>query len=182
MQPIHSGLQNRALFNGNAFRSVAICLDSGKLATDACRADARGIDRVVYVNVYPGDEPTEACDKHVMMKRCSDSGYVATEYCSMFPGNSVFNAGFVRLTAEEIQEIRDAAKVGLNDAYLNAGGIYYLGADAWHGFYNEYGSNDKPYLECPIHSAGSWKDYEDSTTEDSGFVESGDDQWVDGDG
>lgn len=179
MQPIHSGLPNRALFNGGAFRSVGICLDSGKLATDACRRDARGIERVVYVNVYPGDEPTETCDKHVLMNYCTVGGGVATDYCSMFPDGEVTSAGLVKLTPEEIQEIRDAASVGLNDAYLNAGGVYYDGDGGWRGFYNEYDTNGNPYIECPLHSAGSWEDFEMNTPDDTDIV---DDFWQDGDG
>ena len=65
------------------------------------------------------------------------------------------------LSEEEIQEIRDAASVGLNDAYLNASGIYYTGADVWRGFYNEYENPDGlPYLTCTLHSAGSWQEEE----------------------
>ena len=57
MQPIHDGLPREGLYNGNAFHSVGVCLDSGKKATAACSADVRGLERVVYVNVYDGDEP-----------------------------------------------------------------------------------------------------------------------------
>ena len=183
MQPIHSGLSNDALYDGSAFRSVAICLDSGKLATDACQRDARGLDRVVYVNVYPADAPTETCDKHVMMDYCGTGGGVATEYCASYPDADVYRAGLVKLSEAEVQEIRDAASVGLNDAYLNAGGVYYTGGEGWRGFYNEY-DNDKPYIECPLHGSGAWIDESldgsDTIFEntDDGFING----WPDGDG
>ncbi len=41
--------------------------------------DARGMERVVYVNVYPEDVPTESCDKHVPMDFCATGVGVATE-------------------------------------------------------------------------------------------------------
>ena len=183
MQPIHSGLSNDALYDGGAFRSVAICLDSGKLATDACQRDARGLERVVYVNVYPADAPTETCDKHVMMDYCGTGGGVATEYCASYPDANVYRAGMVKLSEAEIQEIRDAQSVGLNDAYLNAGGVYYTGGEGWRGFHNEY-DNDKPYIECPLHGSGAWIDESldgsDTIFEntDDGFING----WPDGDG
>ncbi|MCI6937031.1 MAG: hypothetical protein MR762_10350, partial [Clostridiales bacterium] len=186
MQPIHAGLSNDALYDGSVFRSVAICLDSGKLATDACRRDARGIDRVVYVNVYPGDEPTETCDKHVMMNFCGTGGGVATDYCSSYPDADVYSAGLVKLSEAEVQEIRDAENVGLNGAYLNAGGVYYTGGEAWRGFHNEYeNTNGTPYLECPLHGAGAWQDSENTDDQGTDFGNGdhyGNDFWPDGDG
>ena len=154
MQPIHTGLSKEALYNGNAFQTVAICLDSGKLATEACRCDARGIDRVAYVNVYPEDVPEETCDKHVMVDFCDIGGGVATEYCSAYLGTHVYKASLLKLNDAEIQEIRDAAGVGLNDIYLDSGGIYYDGDGIWTGFYNNYDNpSGKPYLECQLHQS-----------------------------
>lgn len=113
MQPIHEGLPKEALYDGNCLTTVAVCLDSGKLATDACKSDVRQFDRVVYANVYPEDVPTETCDKHVMVDFCAIGGGVATEYCSQYPENGVYRASLVKLTAEEVQEIRSASRVGL---------------------------------------------------------------------
>ena len=182
MQPIHSGLSNDALYDGSAFLSVSICLDSGKLATDACRRDARGIDRVVSVNVYPGDEPTETCDKHVLVNYCGTGGGVATDYCASYPDANVYSAGLVKLSEDEVQEIRDAASVGLNDAYLNAGGVYYTGGEGWRGFHNEYDNpNGTPYLECQLHGSGMWQE-EGIDDSDFGTGDEGFDFWPDGDG
>ena len=154
MQPIHTGLSKEALYNGNAFQTVAICLDSGKLATEACSCDVRGIDRVAYVNVYPEDVPEETCDKHVMVDFCDIGGGVATEYCSAHLGTHVYKASLLKLNDAEIQEIRDAAGVGLNDVYLDSGGIYYDGDGVWTGFYNNYDNpSGKPYLECQLHQS-----------------------------
>ena len=163
MQPIHTGLSKDALYDGNAFQTVAICLDSGKLATEACQHDARGIDRVVYVNVYPEDVPTETCDKHVMVNYCATGGGVATEYCDLFPDSNVHSVSLVKLTEEEVQEIRDAAGVGLNEVYLHDSGVYYDGEGGWYGFRgNQQNPDGLPYIPCPLHSEGAWKDYEDN--------------------
>lgn len=184
MQPIHEGLPNEALYNGNAFRTVAICLDSGLLATDACRSDVRGIDRVVYVNVYPGDEPQGTCDKHVQMEYCVTGGGVATEYCSMFPDANVAARSLVKLNSGEIDEIRSAIGVGLNSVYASDGYVYYQDG-AWHGFSGNYANNDQPYLVCPIHNQDSWLEHEENQpTEDGGEDISGgdsDDNYWEGD-
>lgn len=167
MQPIHEGLPNEALYNGNAFRTVAVCLDSGLLATDACRSDVRGIDRVVYVNVYPGDEPQGTCDKHVQMEYCISGGGVATEYCSMFPDANVAARSLVKLNSGEVDEIRSAIGVGLNGVYVSDGYVYYQDG-SWHGFSGNYGSNDQPYLVCPIHNENSWLEHEENQPPEEG--------------
>lgn len=168
MQPIHEGLPNEALYNGNAFRTVAVCLDSGLLATDACRSDVRGIDRVVYVNVYPGDEPQGTCDKHVQMEYCVSGGGVATEYCSMFPDANVQARSLVKLNSAEVDEIRSAIGVGLNGVYASDGYVYYQDG-TWRGFSGSYANNDQPYLVCPIHNQDSWLEHEENQpTEDGG--------------
>lgn len=176
MQPIHSGLSSEPLYNGNAFHSVAICLDSGKLATNACQNDVRGIQRVVYVNVYNGDEPTETCDKHVMVDYCTSGGGVANHYCMDY--GDVASRSLVRMTREEVEEIRAAAGVGLVDGYLNDSYVYYLDGD-WYGFSgnSNYGA-DAPYLMCPVHNSSSfieddWED--DDWMNDGGGADMGDD-------
>lgn len=167
MQPIHEGLPNEALYNGNAFRTVAICLDSGLLATDACRSDVRGIDRVVYVNVYPGDEPQGTCDKHVKMEYCISGGGVATDYCSMFPDAEVASRSLVKLNSGEVDEIRSAIGVGLNGVYASDGYVYYQDG-TWHGFSGNYANNDQPYLVCPIHNQDSWLEHEENQPTEEG--------------
>jgi len=151
MQPIHEGLSKDALYDGGAFRTVAVCLDSGKLASPACYNDVRG-DRVTYVNVYPGDEPTETCDKHVSVEYCVTGGGVATDYCASYPDAEITTRSLVRMTDEEVEEIRRAAGVGLNGIYTSDGYVYYMGG-GWHGFSgNANHGSDAPYLVCPIHS------------------------------
>ena len=163
MQPIHEGLSNEPLYNGNAFRTVAVCLDSGKLATDACRSDVRG-DRVAYVNCYPEDAPTESCDKHVYVDYCVTGGGVATDYCYMYPDADVQSRSLVRLTREEVNEIRSALAVGLVDLYGNDGYVYLVDRDgdpiSWYGFDGNANSGyDAPYLMCPLHGEAYYDEF-----------------------
>jgi len=179
MQPVHSGLPNQGLFNGNAFRTVSICLDSGKIATAACQNDARELQRVVYVNVYPEDAPTQTCDKHTQVEFCVTGGGVATEYCSHFPDAEIEARSLVKLDEDEVDEIRRADNVGLNDMYTMDGYVYYLDG-SWHGFYNNKNDGiNEPYLLCPVHNEDAWLEWEDENGEDldgDGFV---DDVWPD---
>ena len=171
MEPVHKGLDKTPLYNANNFQSVTVCLDSGKLATAACGNDVRGINRVVTVNVYPQDVPTESCDKHVMVEYCSYGGGVANHYCSMFPDAEVYARSLVKLTPGEIDEILGADHVGLVDSYTVDNYVYLInamGEDAsWHGFYGNanYGV-DAPYIVCPIHTADFW---EENQVPDEGY-------------
>ena len=155
MQPIHKekGLKKEALYDGSQFRTVAVCLDSGKLATGACHNDARGINRVAYVNIYPGDEPEGTCDKHVQVEWCYGGGGVATAYCSQTGEVGVIS--LVKLTNAEVNEIRSADKVGLTDAYTTDSYVYLADGGNWTGFYGYYPGNTAPYLQCMGHSFDS---------------------------
>ena len=186
MQPIHDGLGRESLFDNNVFQSVGICLDSGKKATAACQNDARGMQRVVYVNVYPEDVPQESCDKHVMVEFCQDSEAVATDYCSMYPDSNVTARSLVKMTTDEVQAIRDAASCGLNDAYTMNGYVYLVddnGEDLpWHGFYGTVNdSTDAPYVVCPYHTERFVEEEDDFFGEgwDDGFIDGSDDTWDD---
>lgn len=174
MQPIHQGLSAEGLYDGGAFRSVSVCLDSGLLATDACRNDVRGADRVVTVNVYPGDEPAGTCDKHHQVEYCLTGGGVATEYCSMFPDAETTSRSLVEMTPDEIEEIRSAIGLGLNEIYTMDNYVYYVDNDgeplSWYGFNgNANDGFDTPYIVCPLHNASAWDDYQqDQIPDDEG--------------
>ena len=151
MQPIHQGLSKTVLYDSNAFRTVAVCLDSGKLATNACYNDVRGINRVAYANVYPGDEPEGTCDKHVQVEFCYEGGGVANEYCAMY--GEVGTASLVKLTDGEIASIRSARSVGLSSEYSTDAYVY-RESGGWTGFRGDLHNPDgTPYLQCRIHGA-----------------------------
>lgn len=164
MQPIHKGLPSQGLYNGGAFTNVSICLDSGLLATNACYADARG-SRVTSVNCYPEDAPRETCDRHVTLEYCVTGGGVANEYCSLARNADVEMRSLVKLTQEEVEEIKAAINVGLSGAYANDGYVYLIddyGRDlTWNGFYGNISNRDGlPYIVCQVHDRDSWYDDE----------------------
>lgn len=165
MQPIHEGLPKEGLFNGNAFHSVGVCLDSGMKASAACKGDVRQMDRVVYVNVYNGDEPEGTCDKHVQVEYCVTGGGVATEYCSLFDGVEIESRSLVKLTQREVNELTTADDFGLNDMYTADYYVYLVDADGdpaeWHGFYgNANRGIDAPYIVCTEHTKEAWEEHE----------------------
>ncbi len=161
MQPIHNGLPREALYDTGSFRSIAVCLDSGKLATNACKLDCRGKDaRVAYVNVYNEDVPTETCDKHTLVEYCVTGGGVVGEYCGMFPDVTIESRALVKMNQAEVQELRSAANIGLTDTFLNDGYVYYLDG-VWHGFKgNANTSQELPYLMCPTHNRAAWEQHQ----------------------
>ncbi len=158
MQPIHKDLPRTTMFNANAFRTVAVCLDSGKQATNACYNDVRGINRVAYANVYPGDEPEGFCDKHVQVEYCYEGGGVANEYCAHY--GSVGTASLVKLTDGEIASIKSARSVGLSPEYYTDSYVY-REAGGWYGFRGDlYHDDGAHYLTCQIHGDyGSEEDF-----------------------
>ena len=153
MKPIHSGKPSTTLYNADAFRTIAVCLDSGKLATNACHHDARGINRVAYVNVYPGDEPEGSCDKHVQVEYCYAGRGVATEYCGQYADATTGMSSLVRLTKGEVAAINSARSCGLGEAYSKDDYVYYEDG-AWYGFrgglHNPTGA---PYPVCQLHQS-----------------------------
>ena len=177
MQPIHDGLPSKALYSGNNFRSVSVCLDSGKLATAACSADARGVVRVSTANAYPEDIPTETCDKHVEVQYCVTGGGVATPFCSMFPDAQVETRSLVKMTPSEVEEIRAAMGKGLKAEYYQDGYVYYIDDNGnplpWNGFRNDAGNDaDTPYIVCPIHNQQAFENLDNT-----GGNPDGEDNW-----
>ena len=98
----------------------------------------------------------------------------------MFPDAEIQTRSLVKLTEEEVEEIRSAIGVGLNDVYAMDGYVYYLGVGGWHGFHGYANSgSDSPYLVCPVHSQDTWMDFEGNQPSDSDLDGDGvpDDGW-----
>lgn len=64
----------------NDIIEVDYCYDSGKLCTAACHADPRG-NRSTHGYFVKGTEPTEYCDRHMLVKYDSVNGGVAGFDC-----------------------------------------------------------------------------------------------------
>lgn len=174
MGPLHQGKRNKALYSTKNMKEIEVCLESGKLATDACKADVRTVagdlSRIYKVLVYQDDIPKETCDQHVMISYCSGGG-VANEYCAKFaavdPSVVVSEQALVKLTTEKIYEIKKAYSHGLRDEYKTNNYVYAVdskGNDVvFKGFKDDLvQSVEAPYVICPVHTAQSWLEYEQS--------------------
>ena len=180
MEPLHEDKTNVSLYNKNKMKEVSICLDSGKLATEACEKDCRiGIavegstdvisTRVEKVKVYKEDMPTEKCDKHVEMDYCTVGQGVATEYCQHFAAVDttvvIEKKSLVKLTVEETEALQKAAKYKLWPQYTLNCYVYLVdrnGRDAvFTGFNKDVVKTDStPYIACQLHTQKAWEEYQ----------------------
>ena len=151
--------------------NVTVCLDSGKLATDACKADIRtasGLSRVDTAAVYPEDVPKEYCTSHVLVNYCPEGQAVANDYCAMFAeaqGFALTQKALVKLTQDIVDEIVAAGKFKLESVYVNDSYIYLINPDGSDG--NFKGLNGKlnsgvnlPYVTCTKHTKQAWDNYQ----------------------
>ena len=168
MQPLHEGKSNISLYDDHVMTYTTVCLDSGKLATDACKADVRGEARTYKVLVYPEDRQTKKCDVHVTVDYCSGGG-VATEWCKHFAEVDetvkVEEKSLVKLTQEQINEILKAERYKLDKMYLEDNYVYLVkkngNDDVFKGFHGDLKQEeDAPYVICPIHTQKAWEEYQ----------------------
>lgn len=173
IEPLHKGLKNVKLYSSSKMTSVTVCLDSGKLATDACKSDIRG-DRTQQVMVYSADKPSGSCTKHVTLDFCTVGDGVANEYCKKFAevdkSVSVVKKSLLKLTKKEINEILKAEKHGLNSMFLQDNYVYLVtedGKDAsFKGFHNDINSGTtSPYKVCTKHTQAGWNEYNSNKDE-----------------
>lgn len=83
MEVLSEGQEDRAIIDVDpsaiGLVKQTVCSVSGKLATDACRADR---NHKVTSDWFTADNmPTEYCDMHVAVSLCRDSGELATQFC-----------------------------------------------------------------------------------------------------
>lgn len=123
MEPLHSGLENVGFQTPDNLVTQTICLDSGLIATDACKLDPRG-GRTMTMSFVSGDQPREYCTVHTTVEVCTESTpllkqdgtssgvyHLAGEFC---PEESVTTIGLLdynRIRVNESVTARD-------DAYL----------------------------------------------------------------
>ncbi len=80
MQAIHEDLPPRSFDEYNGYITSYYCLDSGLLATEACRTDISG-NRTASGSYFPGDEPVTYCNLHKTITVCAETGKAATDFC-----------------------------------------------------------------------------------------------------
>ena len=164
MEPIHKGLEPVELYDKSKMVRVGICLDSGKLATDACANDVRG-SRIVYADVYSEDVPTEKCKKHVTHDCCEDG--VASAYCKSFAAigkATITRKSLVKLTQAELDAIIAATDNGLHEQYTLDNYIYMVDVNGnpipFYGIRGDINleTND-PCKYCTVHTKEAWDAY-----------------------
>ena len=164
MTTVHKDKQAIKLYDDSSFVEVGVCLDSGKLATDACAHDVRG-SRVEYGVCLAEDAPTETCNKHVMVNVCS-GGY-ATEYCQHFAdaGQATFGqTALLQMTKVQVEAIAAAGNHGLASKFLQDNYIYLVDGEgnpqAFYGLYGNINAGiSSPYVACTVHTKEAWQEY-----------------------
>ena len=167
MKPVHEGLENKKLYNRGKMVTVKVCIDSGKIATDACAKDVRG-SRVQDVLVYPEDVPSGTCTKHVLVDYCVTCQCAANEYCiNMAAKNKdvvVEKKGLLKLTQEEINERLKAEKHGLYPEHIKDNYVYFVKSDGTDGVFKGFHNNANqgvtaPYVVCTTHTKSAWDSF-----------------------
>ena len=174
MQPLHNGKTNVKLYDEEKMEKITVCLDCGKLATEACANDVRvglvsGFNRVAEVSVYKEDVITETCDCHVMLDYCMTGNGVANAYCKHFAqvdtSVKLEKKSLVMLTQAEVDQILLAKDFKLNDAYLMDEYVYLISTNgeiaSFKGFNNNINQfTDLPYKGCTVHTREAWEQYQ----------------------
>ncbi len=177
MGPLHEEKENVFLYRYQDMQEVEMCLDSGKLATEACKKDCRNFSRTAKANVFPEDIPTEYCDKHITVEICSACGGVANEWCQKFAAEflkaqdpawvmpqylkgmtpvTIEEKVLVKMTQEEMDEIAKALQCGLTANFKGKDWVYFVNKDG------SATQNPHPGCTCGDHTEKAWNDYLES--------------------
>ena len=171
MLQIHQGLETIPLYDAAAMENVTICLESGKLATEACMNDIRtegsSNKRYETVMVYPEDAPTEFCDKHITVDYCISGNGVANEYCHKFHnvGAAVLqDKALVKITQARLDEMFKVGTKALASFFRGNEYIYLVDEAGYpQDFYGINGDINQglhvPYQVCTKHTQASWEAY-----------------------
>ena len=151
MTPIHEGLEKVKLYDSSSMRYYSMCLDSGLRASDGCTNTTSAL-------AYSGDVDVGYCDKHTSVDYCTTGEGVATEYCALMEA-TISKKSLVKMSADDVAEIKKALGVGLSGGYPEANRVYYTGGD-WHGYDGKLQTGEsKPYIVCPVHTAKAYEEY-----------------------
>lgn len=105
MTRVHQSLIDEAAAEGTELKSFELasdvvkatyCMDSGKLITDACKADPRG-SRAEIGYFTRSTVPTQTCDCHVLVDYCSTGHGIASDMC---PDSDIVQVGLIQVTRD----------------------------------------------------------------------------------
>ncbi len=167
MLQLHENLETIPLYDSTGMVSVTVCLDSGKLATEACSCDIRDLSRTDTVLVYKEDVPKEFCDKHVMVDYCSHGDCAASEWCQKFASVGALlltDTSLVKMTQARIDELNELRNKGIIYTYLHDNYVYLVDNNGnpleWHGFVNSINKGiSSPYMVCTVHTQEAWEKF-----------------------
>jgi len=172
LSQVHKGRPAAFMHDLTAMNYITVCLDSGKLATEACLKDVRtysaGLSRAESVYVYREDIPQTVCDKHVSLDYCVTGNGVANEYCKHFAEvkeADVQKRSLLKITQQDINEIAQAMYSGLHYPFWDEHYIYLVngfGGDGNFKGLSGYANKNivAPYVVCSKHNKAGWDAYQ----------------------
>jgi len=191
MQPLHNGKADVKLYDSRKMKEIKICLDSGKLATEACEHDVRvelvdEFTRIAKVSVYEEDIPEDECDKHIELDYCTEGKGIANQYCLLFAAANAENPGgtpvttpvipdatgpvvkksLVKMLPTEVEELLKAKKYNLLPAYLMDDYVYLVNDKGEPINFTGFEQNinlveEAPYKVCTKHTQQAWEEYQE---------------------
>ena len=167
MTPLHTGKTSKSLYDTKDLIDVYVCLDCGKVATEACYNEVRG-SRVAKVKVYEEDEPLDECECHVTIDFCESCNAVANEYCKKLAEvgqATVVKKSLVKMTQKEVDDIAKASNKGLWAVHSADNYIYLVDSNGKPGNYKGIDGDlnigvNAPYLVCTEHAKADWLEYQ----------------------
>ena len=141
MKKLHEGKAWKEL-SVSGMKEYTVCIDSGGIATDACKADPRG-DRVQTVKAFAEDKPKTECTLHIMVDWCVEGEGAASEYCKL-SGCTIEQRGMVKYTQKKVDEIK---KAGSGVQKFDESLVYLLK--------KENSDEGEPMKKCTKHTAAS---------------------------
>ena len=123
MSAIHEDLPDKDFFSCSGLTSVAVCADSGMLASENCALDVRG-SRVYTALVAADNAPTAVCTMH--------TAPTYTVNMADSDGNVTTVTGSVLNYQRELIEGHD--EIVVEDAFMMLGG--------WNGFFGDEADDD----------------------------------------
>ncbi len=155
MKLLHEDVEYRNVADVSGMSSYSVCVDSGKNATDACRADTRD-NRVQSIRCYSDDAPRGSCDLHITVDWCTEGDGAANEFCHLAGANIAPHA-LVKYTQAKLDEIERAGRV--DDFADNT--IYLVDksgnpVNSFHGLDGDINAGiNAPYKVCTVHTAAT---------------------------